>query len=462
MASTVMRKRTGDHAVVLGASMAGLLAARVLTESYRRVTLIDRDVLPEGGVHRRSAPHGRHLHVLQSRGREVLEELFPGFTAAAVQAGALTGEGLGAVRVMLSGYRLRQVDDGCSRLFASRPFLEGQLRARVRALPDVTVVDGTDILSLITTPDRRRVSGVRVHGPAGQPRPIMADLVVDATGRGSRTPVWLREWGYQHPAEDRVEVGLGYATRTFRLPPGAMGRTKLLGVGGTLDNLRIGGLSAIEGGRHILTLGGILGDYPPIDPAGFTAFAASLPFPDIAQAIGGAEPLEDPVGFRFPASVRHRYERLREFPEGLLILGDAISSFNPIYGQGMTVAANQALTLRRLLARNTEPSPHQYFRLIAKTVDPPWDIAVSADLAFPDVPGTRTLKTRLVNAYIPRLHAAAVHDAALSAAFSRVIGLTDRPEGLLRPDRVLRVWQTNRRHHPTSPTIVAAPNPHIR
>jgi len=463
MASTVMRQRTGDHAVVLGASMAGLLAARVLTESYRGVTLIDRDVLLEGGVHRRAAPHGRHVHVLQPRGGEVLEELFPGFTAAVVRAGALTSEGLGAVRVMLSGYRLRQVDDGCSRLFASRPFLEGQLRARVRALPGVSVVEGTDILGLITTPDRRRVSGVRVHGPAGQPRSIMADLVVDATGRGSRTPVWLREWGYQRPAEDRVEVGMGYATRTFRLPPGAMGRAKLLMVGGTLDNPRMGGLGAIEGGRCILSLGGILGDYPPIDPAGFTAFAASLPFPDIARAIGGAEPLEDPVGFRFPASVRHRYERLREFPEGLLVLGDAVSSFNPIYGQGMTVAANQALALRRLLlARNTEPSPRHYFRLIAKTVDPPWDIAVSADLAFPEVPGTRTLKIRLVNAYIPRLHAAAVHDAALSAAFSRVVGLIDRPEGLLRPDRVLRVWQTNRRHHPASPMVVTAPNPQIR
>jgi Squalene epoxidase len=156
------------------------------------------------------------------------------------------------------------------------------------------------------------------------------------------------------------------------------------------------------------------------------------------------------------------YERLREFPHGLLVLGDAISSFNPIYGQGMTVAANQALALRRLLARNTAPSPRQYFHLIAKTVDPPWDTAMSADLAFPDVPGTRTLKTRLVNAYIPRLHAAAVHDAALSAAFSRVLGLIDRPEGLLRPDRVLRVWQTNRRHHPASLTVVAAPNPQIR
>jgi 2-polyprenyl-6-methoxyphenol hydroxylase-like FAD-dependent oxidoreductase len=461
MTSTVMRKRTGDHAVVLGASMAGLLAARVLTETYRKVTLIDRDVLPEIGVHRRGVPHGRHLHVVQIRGCEVLEELFPGFTAAAVQAGAQTGDGLGTVRPMLSGHRLRQVDVGRSVLFASRPFLEGQVRARVQALPGVTFVEGTDILGVTTTPDRRRITGTTVHGADGQQRQITADLVVDATGRGSRTPVWLQEWGYQPPAQDRVDIGLGYATRTFRLRPGATGHDNFIVIGATLDNPRIGALGALEGDRHILTLAGILGDYPPTDPAGFDAFAASLPFPDITEAIEGAEPLDDPVAFRFPASVRHRYERLREFPDGLLVIGDAVSSFDPIYGQGMTVAANQAMALRRILVRDINPSPGQYFRLIAKTVDPPWDIAVGADLAFPDVPGTRTVKIRLVNAYISRLHAAAVHDAALSAAFARVLGLIDRPESLLRPDRALRVWRANWRH-PATPAAAAAPNPRVR
>lgn len=447
--------------MVLGASMAGLLAARVLTETYRKVTVIDRDMLPGIGVHRRGVPHGRHLHAVQPRGREVLEELFPGFTAGAVQAGAQTGDGLGTLRLILSGHRLRQVDIGRLGLFVSRPFLEGLVRGRVRALPGVTFVEGTDIVDLMTTSDQRRVTGATVHGPDGQPQQIMAGLVVDATGRGSRTPVWLQERGYQRPTEDRVDIGLGYATRTLRLRPGATGHDKFIGVGATPNNPRMGGLGAVEHGRHILTLGGILGDYPPTDPAGFDAFTTSLALPDITEALVGAELLDDPVGFRFPASVRHRYERLREFPDGLLVIGDAVSSFNPVYGQGMTVAANQAMALRRLLARTTEPSPRQYFRLIAKTVDPPWDIAVGADLAFPDVLGTRTVKIRLVNTYMPRLHAAAAHDATLSAAFARVLGLIDRPEGLLRPDRALRVWSTNRRH-PGPPAIAAAPNPRVR
>ncbi|MGH3934288.1 MAG: FAD-dependent oxidoreductase [Pseudonocardiaceae bacterium] len=455
MTSRTVRGEIGGHAVVLGTGMAGLQAARVLTEAYRQVTVIDRDTMPGIGVHRRGVPHGRHVHGLHPRGREVLEELFPGFTAHAVQAGAVTGDMLGNCRLLLSGHRLRQADIGLLGLFASRPFLEGQVRSRVRALPGVTFMTGTDIVGLTTTAGRR-ITGAQVRRQDGTFAHVPADLVVDATGRGSRTPVWLEKLGYQRPAVDRVEIGLSYATRTYRLRPGALGEDRLIGIGGTPDNPRRGVLAALEGGRHMVTLAGMLGDHPPTDPAGFDAFAASLRFADIAEAIAGAQPLDDPVAFRFPASVRHRYEHLAHFPDGLLVIGDAVCSLNPIYAQGMTVAANQALVLRRLLAHSARtaagttasPEPGAYFRAVAKAVDPPWDIAVGADLAFPGVPGTRTGKIRMVNAYLPRLHAAAARDVALGAAFVRVIGLVDRPEGLLRPDRALRVWWANRHHLP--------------
>jgi len=193
----------------------------------------------------------------------------------------------------------------------------------------------------------------------------------------------------------------------------------------------------------MLTIAGIGGDYAPTDPAEFDEFLAGLPTADIAVAVAGAEPLDDPVPFRFPASVRHRYERLTGFPAGLLVIGDAVCSFNPVYGQGMTVAAAQAMTLRRLLARHQVPDARRYFRAIAAAIDGPWDIAAGGDLAFPQVPGKRPAKVRLVNAYLPRLHAAAAHDQALAASLVRVIGLKDRPVGLLRPDRVLRVLRGN-------------------
>ena len=184
---------------------------------------------------------------------------------------------------------------------------------------------------------------------------------------------------------------------------------------------------------------GILGDHPPTDYPGFLAFAKSLQFPDIHDAIHDAEPLDAIVSYRFPASVRHRYERLPRFPDGLVVTGDAICSFNPIYGQGMSVAAMEALALRRHLRRGRDPRTRKVMGDIARMVDLPWDMAAGGDLAFPGVEGDRTAKIRLGNAYLPRLHAAAAQDPQVSVAFLRVAGMLARPVTLFRPDIVLRV-----------------------
>lgn len=432
-----------EQAIVLGASMAGLLAARVLSERFKRVVMIERDVLPPAGEHRRGVPHGRHVHALHPRGLEILEELFPGISTSLAASGAVLCDILGDMRWQLSGHQLRQAHSGLPVVFASRPFLEGQVRALVQRRPEVRFVQESSVSGLTVTADKRTVTGVHVSGPGGSSSQIAGSLVVDATGRGSRTPTWLAELGYQPPAEERVEIGLGYATRILRLRPGAMGRDQMILTVGTPANSRAGALAVIEGGRHILTIAGICGDFPPTDPAGFDEFVAGLPSADIAAAVADAEPLDDPVPFRFPASVRRRYERLSAFPAGLLVIGDGVCSFNPIYGQGMTVAATEAMTLRALLARDAVPAARRYFRAISAAVDVPWGIAVGSDLAYPQVPGRRSAKVRLVNAYLPRLHAAAVHDEALAASLVRVIGLKDRPEGLLRPDRMLRVLRGN-------------------
>jgi hypothetical protein len=257
----------------------------------------------------------------------------------------------------------------------------------VRSLPGVRFLEDCSVCGLTVAEDKQTVTGVQVRGPGGgPPDQVPGALVVDATGRGSRTPVWLAELGYQPPAQERVEIGLGYATRTYRLRPGAMDGDQLILTAGTPANPRSGFLAAIEEGRHILTIAGICGDYPPTDPQGFDDFAAGLPSAAIAAAIAGGEPLDDPVPFRFPASVRHRYERLTSFPAGLLVIGDAVRSCNPVYGQGMTVAATEAMTLRGLLGRRAVPDARRYFRAIAAAIDVAWDIAVGADLAFPQVP----------------------------------------------------------------------------
>jgi 2-polyprenyl-6-methoxyphenol hydroxylase-like FAD-dependent oxidoreductase len=457
----VMSRQIGDRAVVLGASMAGLLAARVLADAYAQVVVVDRDELPETAMHRRGVPHGRHAHALLARGQQALEELFPGLTVELIAQGVPAGDLLANGRWYVSGHRLRQENIGLVSLSVSRPLLEGYVRARVRALPNVAFLGSCDILGLTATPDGRRVTGARVRRADGSAEEVVdADLVVDATGRGSRTPIWLEALGYARPETEQVQIGLGYATRTYRLPPDALDGDLAVLDATTPEHPRGGALLRLEGGRWMVTLAGMLGDHPPIDPDGFLDFARSLRFPDIYQAVRDAEPLDDPVGFRFPASVRHRYERLDRFPDGLLVMGDAVCSFNPIYGQGMSVAALEALTLRRQLQRGAVPQPRRWFRDLARVVDVPWDIAVGGDLAVPGVQGRRTLRIRLVNAYIARLHAAAAHDAGLASTFVRVAGLVAPPQTLLRPQVALRVLRAGL--HPATGTVVSGNRDAVR
>ena len=457
-----MTTRIGDHAVVLGGSMAGLLAARVLSEHYAQVTVVERDSLPAAGGHRRGVPQSRHVHGLLPRGRELLDELFSGLTAELLAAGALTGDSLGCVRWLVSGHRLAQTASGTKGLFVSRPLLEGHVRARVRDIPTVTIRDGCTAAGLVSSSGHRQITGVQLlrRAEGGTARTLPADLVVDATGRGSRTPAWLAQLGFPRPHHDEVKVGVRYASRMFRLPEGALGHDRLIITGGTAAHPRGGALTAMEGGCHHVSLAGMLGDTPPTDLPGFLLFAQTLPFPDIHRAIIDAEPLDDGAAFGYPASVWIRYERLNRFPAGLLVTGDAVCTLNPIYGQGMTVAAMQATALRRMLAAGAPPAAGHYFRHIAKVIAVSWDIAVGGDLANPAVAGRRTAKIRLVNTYLPRLHAAAANDPALARAFVRVSGLVDGPEALLRPDRLARVltapWR--QRPAPTADWVTGVPD----
>ncbi len=444
-----MEQAAAGHAVVMGGGVAGLLAARVLAEHDLDVRVLDRDELGhrhEDGA-RRGVPQGRHIHALLPRGRQILEELFPGLTAQLVDAGAPRGDLLGDTRVQLSGHRFARADAGLSTVSVSRPFLESVVRARVRELPNVTFAPACDVLGLTTTPDRERVTGVRVlrRADSSAEEVLEAAVVVDAMGRGSRTPRWLGELGYDPPPETEVAGDVGYATRHYQLAPDVLGGDWGTLQGPTPTCLRGGALARIDGDRWIVTLFGLLGDHPPAEPEGFLDFADSLTFPDLAQAIGAGEPLDEPVRMRFPASVRRRYEQLRRFPHGLLPLGDGVCSLNPIYGQGMTVAALQALELRAHLGQQTAPDPHRWLRRVAQIVDPAWDMVVGGDLALPGVHGPRTPKVRALGAYIGRLHAAAATDPELAVAFARVMALVDPPTTLLRPRVAARVLLGGRR-----------------
>ncbi|WP_158883415.1 FAD-dependent oxidoreductase [Amycolatopsis anabasis] len=454
-----MRNKTGGRAVVLGGGMAGLLAARVLAESFAEVRVVDRDVLTGVTGPRQGVPHGRHAHALLARGQEILADLFPGLTEELVDAGVPVGDLGGDLRWYFNGRQLRPARTGLLSVSSTRPVLEYHVRARVSALPNVRFHEQCDVLGPVANPSRTRITGVRIRAKAasGAEQVLDADLVVDATGRGSRTPAWLDELGYQRPAEERVKVGLAYTTRHYRLRSDPYGDDLTINPVASPACPRGAFFPKLENGSSMLSLTGLLGDHPPTDPDGFVEFARTLPVPDIYHAIRDAEPLDDPVSFRFPASVRRRYERLARFPDGFIVTGDGVCSFNPVYGQGMTVAAMEAMELRAHLRDGTPIRPRQFFRDISRVIDAPWEISAGGDLAFPGVEGRRTAKTRLGNAYLTRLHAAAVHDSAVTDAFFRVAGLIDPPSALMRPSLVTRVLRGSRRR-PAAPSAGAVPD----
>jgi 2-polyprenyl-6-methoxyphenol hydroxylase-like FAD-dependent oxidoreductase len=437
-----------EHAVVLGASMAGLAAARVLADAYERVTVLERDALPAAAAHRKGVPQSRHAHGLLAAGRMALEELFPALTDELVANGALSGDLQAESRWYNAGLGLCPAPSDLQAVAVSRPLLERCVRERVRALPNVRVVDRCAAAGLLATSDGRGVRGVRVlrRADTSAEKVLEADLVVDATGRGSRSPLWLQELGYPRPVEDEVRIGVAYASRIYRRRRDHLDGDTAVVVAATVDRPRGGVMLAMEGDRWMVTLNGYLGQRPPADPDGFVAFAAGLPVPDIFEVIADAEPLGEVLGARYPVSVRRRYERLPRFPDGYLVTGDAVCGFNPIYGQGMSVAALEALALRDCLGAGSPGGlAGRFFAEVAGIVDIPWGIAVGADLRFPGVQGARTAKVRLVNAYLARFHVAAATDPVLGRAFLRVVSLMDRPEGLLRPTIALRVLRGNLR-----------------
>src|SRR5829696_6991642 len=429
-------RRIGEHAVVIGGSMAGLLAARALMDAYERVTVLDRDTLPHGFEGRRAVPQGRHAHGLLPHGLACLDALLPGFGAELAAHGAVECEALAETRFVIGGHRLARASTGAYSLMASRPFIEGHLRRRVRALPGVELVDGCDALGLIADRGGERVAGVRTlrRADGSAEESLAADLVVVANGRAARLPAWLEGLGYARPREEQLRIGVTYASRHLRLPAGELGGDKLVLIGARPGHPRTLFLFAQENGRWILSVGGYGAAHrPPSDPDGFAAFAATVAPPDVIDAIAAAEPLDDVVTHGFPASIRRRYERLRRFPSGLLACGDAICSFNPTYGQGMTVAAAEAVALRECLERGERDLARRFFRAAAAPVDRAWALSIGADLALHEVKGRRPLRVRLINAYLRRLRARAEHDPAVAAAFAAVVGMREPPGHVLSP-----------------------------
>jgi 2-polyprenyl-6-methoxyphenol hydroxylase-like FAD-dependent oxidoreductase len=446
------------HAVVLGASMAGLLTARVLSHHFARVTLVERDPVHERPEARKGQPQTRHLHGLLASGLQIFTRYYPDLPEALEAGGAILGDfGETMQWYTYGGYRQRFAM-GVRAALMSRPFLEYLVRQRTLACPNITLVDNCAVKGLQVSEDRGRVLGVaierRAEGSTAADRgaiggeTLAADLVVDCTGRGSRSPQWLAELGYAAPPESEVKVNVGYATQIFRRDPAdPRSRDWTLVTPEAPRETRFGGMFPIEGDRWVISMGGWAGDHAPTDPQGFLEYARNLPAPDIYNIMRQAEPLSDVIPHKFTSSLRRHYEKLARFPAGYLVLGDAICSFNPTYGQGMTSAAMQAAALDELLTQrqgSLAGLAPVFFKRAAKVVDTPWQLAVGEDFRFPETTGPKPAGVELLNRYVAQVHRATLVDPEVGRAFAKVMNLLAPPTSLMAPGMLVRVLRANR------------------
>lgn len=446
-----------EHAIVLGAGMGGLLAARVLSEHYATVTVLERDTLPNEAHPRRGVPQGAHGHTLLPRGGEAIDRFFPGLLADLEGCGVpVIREDADEMHFEPLGYHLRGARPGpeAEMHVPSRPLLEQRVRARLMRLSNVEILDGCTVDGLRTASGR--VTGVRATSADG-PLELDADMVVDALGRGARTPTWLDELGYPRPDEHTIKVRGAYSSLQMRISPDAL-TEKVVLISATNTRPRGMAMFRHENEMWDVSVFGVGGHKPPSELAGMIEYVADFAPPHVLDALRSGKPLTEPESRTFPASRWRRYDRMRAFPDGMLVLGDGVCSLNPTYGQGMTVATMQAEALAATLRGGTHDLARRYFRAAAKPIRDTWNLAAVADRAILGrQAGPLPLPIRALAPLADTFFGALSCDAALRDQFLRVFTLLASPASLCTPATGLRLARASARKRRTNYTDVLTP-----
>lgn len=426
------------NVVVVGGSMAGLLSSRVLSDYFENVTVLERDRLEPPTAPRRGVPQSEHVHILLEAGRSIIKDLFPRFPEAFLSRGGLQVD-TRDFRFYQSGGYLATPVERLDFYSASRPFLESVVREVLLERPNVDVRSECQVIEYSTDTARGGVTGVRFRNGSGDEATLEADLVVDATGRTSKTPKWLERNGYESPPEDEVRVDVQYGTVHVSRPPEDR-RTFV--IPSEPPRKRALGMVPHEDDRWILTCAGVHGAQPPSEAEAFPAWVADLPVPEIGEVVADTDLLSSSVASHaLPSNLRRRYEQLDRFPDGLLVVGDAVASFNPLYGQGMSVAALEALQLHHHLRQGEgRARPLEFFQEVSSVTDIAWNLAVGSDFRFDETTGPKPFGTDLINWYVDRLAGKAHLDGRLAHEFFRVMRMEIPPQSLFRPGMLRRVF----------------------
>jgi 2-polyprenyl-6-methoxyphenol hydroxylase-like FAD-dependent oxidoreductase len=460
----------GRTATVIGGGLAGMLAVTALLGHVDAITVVERDRYPAGHAFRKGVPQARHLHLFLSGGQRALDTLLPGTGAALTAAGARS---LYLPRDLITctptGWQRRFDERRHPSLSVSRPVLDAVVRERAlsaaAASPTrVEVLEATEAIGL--TGDARRVTGVRVRPRDGArdgraERELPAALVVDASGRGSRAPQWYAALGRTAPYEETVDTGIAYASCLYRQRDPATAPDAGVNIPAWPECPRGAAFLPVEDGKWLLTLSGVRGDHPPTDVAELAGFSATVGDPYVHELLSRAEPVSAVHGFRDTCNRRRRFERPGAVPEGFLVLGDAHCTFNPVYAQGMSVAALGALAVRTTLVDGGGLRPGftaEAQRAAARAVDPAWLAAVGADRPYASADDAGAgLGERLSTWYVDRLAARAAIDPVVGAAFRDVVCLTAPPSRLIAPRIALRTVLLPRRPGLARPPTVVEP-----
>jgi 2-polyprenyl-6-methoxyphenol hydroxylase-like FAD-dependent oxidoreductase len=426
-----MNKR-GDRAIVCGAGVGGLLAARVLSEFYGTVTVVERDKLSDAVAPRRGVPQGRHFHVLWSRGSRELGELFPGLHDDLVAAGATVCDdgSLAQVSIRVAGHeynRTGKFSDPTSVVIhlLSRPLLESQIRRRVAAIPTVEFLDGHDMVEPIAAQPQQVTGALVVNRDSGVEQKLEADLVVDAMGRSARTPAFLDQLGYGRPPMERSLANASYSSQLMRIPAGVIDE-KMIFVIPEAERQTGGAFSIYEHDTWIFTVARLAGNEPPDNLPEMLALAEKFAPPAVVHALKHGEPVGGVSVFRYPGGTWRRYDKMSRFPAGFLVFGDAIASTNPIYGQGMTVAALEAASLRECLSNSNGHLSRRFFDAAAQHVGPLWASNQFNDIYMANGSGEQTIPRELLD-FREEVLAAAEHSPALTEKLFRAMNLIDPP-----------------------------------
>jgi len=436
-------------AIIMGASIAGLWTARALIDHFEEVFVLERDHLPDGPEFRSGAPQVRQFHTLLQSGLQQMKEWFPGLDEELIASGAVPYDVIGDIHLRAGNRWLPQFPSGSILLSCSRLLLESSIRRRLRQNPCIRFVEGVEVVGLQSDEEKRRVTGVRIRNRRGgsdgqETDPIYeADLVVDTLGRRSQTPEWLVEMAYPAPRESEVDSFLGYVTRKYKRKP----NTPMILIIATPPNDPYGALVFPEENDTMVALiGGYNKHYPPTDPEEFDAFVHVLG-PEFQEALRGAEPLSQPYGYRGTTSRWRHYEELERWPERFVVLGDAFCGFNPIYGQGMSVAAMSAVALAERVKHsngNLDGVARSTLREISKIIQGVWLLATSADLEWPGTQGGTLGKSpvdRFGHWYVEKMLEATASDNEVRLVFVAVNQLIKPASALFAPGIFLRVMK---------------------